>query len=180
MARHGRLTRAGHELSLLAGDELFGKLLEHPEGIGRVLTYDVLGPSSREPHVPSLFNYGVHAVEMLYQLTGPGCETVSMQSSGNEDVVVGKWKDGRLGVMRGFSSELYDFSITVYGTKGVLHSGDETEGYGPLLKKITTFFKTRVPPVDPKESLETLAFMEAADMSRARNGEAVPLSAVMK
>ena len=154
--------------------------LEHPDGIGRVLTYDVLGPSSREPHVPSLFNYGVHAVEMLYQLMGPGCETVSMQSSGNEDVVVGKWKDGRLGVMRGFSSELYDFSITVYGTKGVLHSGDETEGYGPLLKKITTFFKTRVPPVDPKESLETLAFMEAADLSRARNGAAVPLSAVMK
>lgn len=154
--------------------------LEHPEGIGQVLTYDVLGPTSREPHVPSLFNYGVHAVEMLYQLMGPGCETVSMQSSGNEDVVVGKWKDGRLGVMRGFSSGLYDFSITVYGTKGVLHSGGETEGYGGLLQQITKFFKTGVVPVDPMESLETLAFMEAADLSMARGGAAVPLSAVMK
>ncbi|MGH7968782.1 MAG: Gfo/Idh/MocA family protein, partial [Limisphaerales bacterium] len=154
--------------------------LEHPEGIGQVLTYDVLGPTSREPHVPSLFNYGVHAVEMLYQLMGPGCETVSMQTSGNEDVVVGKWKDGRLGVMRGFSSGLYDFSITVYGTKGVLHSGGETEGYGGLLQQIAQFFKTGVVPVDPRESLETLAFMQAADLSRARGGAAVPLSAVMK
>lgn len=154
--------------------------LAHPEGIGQVLTYDVLGPTSREPHVPSLFNYGVHAVEMLYQLMGPGCETVSMQTSGNEDVVVGKWKDGRLGVMRGFSSGLYDFSITVYGTKGVLHSSGDLEGYGGLLEQITRFFKTGVVPVDPRESLEALAFMQAADLSSARGGAAVPLSAVMK
>lgn len=154
--------------------------LAHPEGIGRVVTYDVLGPTSREPHVPSLFNYGVHAVEMLYQLMGPGCGSVSMQSSGNEDVVVGTWKDGRLGVMRGFSSGLDAYSITAYGEKGVLHSGGETEDYGGLLQQIARFFKTGVPPVDPKESLETLAFMEAADLSRARGGAAVPLSDIMK
>ena len=92
--------------------------LKNPEGIGHVLAFDVLGPTIREPHVPSMFNYGVHAIEMLYQLMGPGCESVSMQASGNQDVVVGKWKDGRLGVMRGFSSGLYAFSITVYGDKG--------------------------------------------------------------
>jgi predicted dehydrogenase len=156
------------------------KRLMHPEGIGRVLTYDVLGPTSREPHVPSLFNYGVHAVEMLYQLMGPGCESVSMQTSGNEDVVVGKWKDGRLGVMRGFSSGQDSYSITVYGEKGILHSGSEDEGYGGLLEQITKFFKTRVPPVDPKESLETIAFMQAADASQAHGGAPVPLSDIMK
>jgi predicted dehydrogenase len=156
------------------------KRLRNPEGIGHVLTYDVLGPSIREPHVPSLFWYGVHAVEMLYQLLGPGCESVTMRSSGNEDVVVGKWKDGRLGVMRGFSSGFYAYSITVYGDKGVLHSQAIPEGYGPLLVRITQFFKTGVPPVDPKESVETLAFMEAADLSNSRGGVAVPLSEVMK
>jgi predicted dehydrogenase len=154
--------------------------LKNPEGIGHVLTYDVLGPASREPHVPSLFWYGVHAVEMLYQLMGPGCESVAMQSSGNEDVVVGKWKDGRLGVMRGFSSGLYAFSITVYGDKGVLHSERKTEGYGPLLAQITKFFKTGVPPVKPEESLEILAFMEAADLSKARAGVSVLLSQIMQ
>ena len=154
--------------------------LKNPEGIGHVLTYDVLGPMIREPHVPSLVWYGVHAVEMLYQLMGPGCESVTMQSSGNEDVVVGKWKDGRLGVARGFSSDLYTFSITVYGDKGILHSAMYEEAYGALLAQITQFFKTGVPPVDPKESLEILAFMEAADMSKARGGVEVPLSEIMK
>jgi hypothetical protein len=103
-----------------------------------------------------------------------------MQVSGNQDVVVAKWKDGRLGVVRGFSSSLYAFSITVYGEKGVLHSQDKPEGYGSLLAEIAKFFKTRVPPVDPAESLETIAFMEAADLSQARGGAAVPLGEIMK
>ena len=122
----------------------------------------------------------VHAVEMLYQLMGPGCESVSMQVSGNQDVVVGKWTDGRLGVMRGFSSGLYAYSITVYGEKGVLHSGQEPEGYGGLLKEIAKFVQTGVAPIDTNESLETLAFMEAADLSKARGGVAVSLVEIMK
>jgi predicted dehydrogenase len=154
--------------------------LKHAEGIGNILTFDVLGPTIREPHEPSMFNYGVHAAEVLYQLMGPGCESVSMQTSGNEDVLVGKWKDGRLGVMRGFSKGLYAFSITVYGDKGVLHSEGKPEAYHELLVEIAKFFKTRVPPIDNNESLEVLAFMEAADVSIARGGVAVPLSEIMK
>jgi predicted dehydrogenase len=154
--------------------------LKSPEGIGQVLAFDVLGPTIREPHVPSMFNYGDHAVEMLYQLMGPGCESVTLQVSGNQDIVVGKWKDGRLGVMRGFSSGLYAFSITVYGDKGVLHSVQKPEGYGALLVEIAKFFKTHVPPVDPSESLEVIAFMEAAELSQARGGVAVRISEIMK
>jgi predicted dehydrogenase len=154
--------------------------LKNPAGIGHILSYDVLGPTIREAHEPSMFNYGVHAVEMLYQLMGPGCESVTMQTSGNEDVLVGRWKDGRLGVMRGFSSGLYAFSITVYGDKGVLHSEGKPEAYHELLVEIVKFFLTHVPPVDNNESLEALAFMEAGDLSVARGGVAVPLSEIMK
>lgn len=154
--------------------------LKHPEGIGNVLTYDVTGPTIREPHEPSMFNYGVHAIEMLFQLMGPGCESVTMQTSDNEDVLVGKWKDGRLGVVRGYSKVLYAFSITVYGEKGILHSEGKPEAYHELLVEIAKFFKTGVPPVDNNESLEALAFMEAGDLSVARGGVAVPLSEIMK
>ena len=154
--------------------------LNKPVGIGQILAFDVLGPTIREPHVPALFNYGVHAVETLYQVMGPGCESVTMQTSGNQDLVVGKWKDGRLGVVRGFSSGLYAFSITAYGDKGVLHSEHEPEGYGGLLVEIAKFFKTHVAPVDPSESLEVIAFMEAASRSQDRGGVTVPLGEIMK
>jgi len=154
--------------------------LKNPQGIGHLLAFDVLGPTIREPHEPSMFNYGVHAIELLYQLLGRGCQSVSMQTSGNQDVLVAKWNDGRLAAVRGFSSGLYAFSITVYGDKRVVHSEEKPEGYGPLLVEIATFFKTHVPPVDNDESLEVLAFMEAADASVARGGVAVPLSEIMK
>jgi hypothetical protein len=49
-----------------------------------------------------------------------------------------------------------------------------------LLVEIAKFFRTRVAPVNPEETLEMFAFMEAADVSKARGGAAVPLSEIMK
>jgi hypothetical protein len=40
------------------------------------------------------------------------------------------------------------------------------------------FFKSGVPPVSPDETLELIAFMEAADLSKARAGAPVLLTDV--
>ena len=152
--------------------------LKNPDGVGRILGYNVHGPAPIEPHHPDLMWYGIHAVEMLFTLMGPGCESVSRTSTEAEDVVTGKWRDGRLGVMRGFRNGLDDYGIALFGEKAVLHSGPRPETYRPLLVGIAKFFRTRVAPVRPEETLEMFAFMEAADMSKARGGAAVALSEV--
>ena len=154
--------------------------LKNPEGAGRILGYNVHGPAPTEPHHPDLMWYGIHAVEMLFTLMGPGCESVSRTSTDAEDVVTGKWKDGRLGVMRGFRNGLDDYGITLLGEKSVLHSGPESASYRPMLVEIAKFFRTRVAPIPPEETLEIFAFMEAADLSKARGGAAVPLSEVTR
>jgi len=154
--------------------------LKNPEGAGRILGYSVHGPSPTEPHHPDLMWYGIHAVEMLFTLMGPGCESVGRTSTEGEEVVTGKWKDGRLGVMRGFGGGFYDYGITVFGEKAVLHSGPVPETYGPMLGEIAKFFRTRVAPIPPEETLEIFAFMEAADLSKARGGASVPLSEVTR
>ena len=154
--------------------------LRNPEGVGRIFGYSVYGPDPIEPHHPDLMWYGIHAVEMLFTLMGPGCESVSCANSEGQDVVVGKWKDGRLGVMRGFRNGLDDYGITLFGEKSVLHSGPRPESYRPLLIEISKFFRTHVAPVQPEETLEIFAFMEAADLSEARGGAAVPLSEVTR
>ena len=156
------------------------KRLKNPPDVGRILGYSVYGPSPTEPHHPDLFWYGIHAVEALYALMGPGCESVIQGGTSDQDVVVGRWKDGRVGVMRGFRSGLYDYGITTFSDKAVLNSGHVPETYGPLLVEIAKFFRTRVAPVNPEETLEMFAFMEAADVSKARGGAAVPLSEIMK
>jgi hypothetical protein len=49
-----------------------------------------------------------------------------------------------------------------------------------LVAQIGTFFKTGIPPINPEESLEVIAFMEAATLSKGRSGVAVPLSEIMR
>jgi len=154
--------------------------LKNPTGLGRILSYETYGPSPTEPHHPDLMWYGIHAVEMLYTLMGPGCESVTRAGNKNEEVVVGRWKDGRLGVMHGFRDGLDDYGIVVFGDKRVAHSEPRPDTYGPLLVEIVKFFQTRVSPVPNEETLEMFAFMEAADVSKARSGAAVPLAEIEK
>jgi hypothetical protein len=96
----------------------------------------------------------------------------------SEDVVVGKWSGGRLGVLRGFRSGLYAYGITVFTDKMVLNSEPRPFTYRPLLVEIAKFMRTRVPPVSADETLKIFAFMQAADISKAEAGKEIPLSQV--
>ena len=82
--------------------------------------------------------------------------------------------------MRGARQGREDYGITLFGQKAVLRSESREEGYRPLLVAIVKFFQTRVSPVKPEETLEMFAFMEAADISKARGGAPVLLSEVAK
>jgi hypothetical protein len=53
-------------------------------------------------------------------------------------------------------------------------------GYDSLLVQIIRFFNSGIVPVKPEETLEILAFMEAADQSKANNGAAVELDFIWK
>lgn len=138
----------------------------------------VWGPAPTEPHHPDLMWYGIHAVELLYTVLGSGCETVTRVHTEGADVVVGKWKDGRLGVVRGIRKGKQDYGITVFGDKAIVQSENKPSGYRPLLVEIVKFFQTGVPPVDSEDTLEMFAFMQAADVSKAKGGASVRLDEV--
>jgi len=53
------------------------------------------------------------------------------------------------------------------------------DGYDPLLFAAVHFFRTGMAPVQPEETLEIYAFMEAADESKRRKGAEVTLKEVM-
>lgn len=52
------------------------------------------------------------------------------------------------------------------------------EGYTNLLKVITNFFTTGVIPVSAAETLEIMAFMEAADLSKQKGGVPVKMEVI--
>jgi len=137
------------------------------------------GPENFEPHHPDLFWYGIHAVEMLYTLLGPGCEQVTRVKTESDDTVVGRWKDGRIGTMRGLIQGKQDYGAVAFGAKAVMATPvPMASNYRGLLVEIVKFFQTGVAPVDAGETLEIIAFMEAADVSKARGGAAVPLAEI--
>ncbi|MGH9159807.1 MAG: Gfo/Idh/MocA family protein, partial [Vicinamibacteraceae bacterium] len=156
---------------------------------GTVLGASTFGPAPTEPHHPDLFWYGIHAVEILYTLLGRGCERVTRTHTDGADVVVGQWKDGRLGVMRGIREGEAPYGAIIFGSKGVVGSpslvqsasssesdkDDAPPLYHGLVTKIVEFMRTGQSPVAPEETLEIIAFMDAAERSKSQNGNPVRL-----
>lgn len=127
------------------------------------------GPIEEHHHL-DLTWYAIHAIEMLYALMGQGCEEVTRISTDGADMMVGKWRGGRIGTVRAIRPES-DYGAVVYRRKEIVQSKPRTPfSYRPLLVEIVKFFETKQPPVSNAETLEMWAFMDAAQRSKAAGG----------
>ena len=151
--------------------------LRYKQSIGNIMGAYTYGTMHIEPSHTDLFWYGIHGVEALYTIMNTGCQSVSRISTDSTDLVVGKWSDDRIGTFRGIIKGKQEYGGTAFGSKGVTDIG-VPEGYGPLLEKIIEFFKTGISPVDHDETIELYTFMEAADVSKQRNGAWVEIKEV--
>jgi len=147
--------------------------------VGKVLGAETYSPCKLESTHPDFFWYGIHGVETLFTAMGTGCETVVRITTPDTDIAVGTWTDGRIGSFRGIRGGKDGYGGVVFGEKGILSLGSYN-GYGPLLDQIVRFFETGVVPVTREETLEILAFMEAADWSKKKGGIPVAIADVMK
>jgi hypothetical protein len=146
---------------------------------GEVFGCDAYSPCSLEATHPDLFWYGIHGVESLFTVMGPGCESVSRVRSPAAEIAVCVWKDGRIGTFRGIHKGSTGYGGTAFTTKGMQQIGPYG-GYRPLVVEIVKFFRTGKPPVSAEESLQIYAFMEAADESKRQDGKAVKLAEVLE
>jgi len=146
---------------------------------GKVVGCDAFSPCPLEPTHPDLYWYGIHGVETLYTVMGPGCKTVTRVSTKGADVVVGVWQDGRVGLFRGMRVGRHSYGGIGYTDKAVVRIGS-FEGYEPLVVQIVKMFRTGKVPVDHAETLELYAFMSAADVSKQRGGVPVSIEEVLR
>lgn len=144
----------------------------------QVLGCEAFGPMAILDDFPGLFWYGIHSAEVLYSKMGTGCKEVSVTRTEQVDMVTGVWEDGRIGTLYGYRFPgMGAFGATVYAGKSVQQgiASSTPPWYAALLKEILQFFRTGESPIDPRETLEIIAFLEAANTSR-ETGEPVPLS----
>lgn len=147
--------------------------------LGEVTGAAAWSPCTLEKTHPDLYWYGIHGCETLYAYMGPGCETVTRVQTPGAELVTGVWKDGRVGTFRGIRQGKADYGATVFGTKGIVQ-GPGYEGYKPLVEAIATFVRTGKPPVAAAETIELMAFMEAADESKRQGGKPVKVADVLE
>jgi len=146
--------------------------------VGKVKSCDVFGSSSWTEHHPDLYLYGIHPVTALFAVMGTGCQKVARFRTEGVDLVVGIWKDGRIGTFRDLRGGKSGASVRIYGTEGMIEV--QSAGYKPLVDEIVRFFKTGEVPVSAEETIEIYAFMSAADISKAQDGAAVSLEELIE
>ncbi|WP_455628062.1 Gfo/Idh/MocA family protein [Parabacteroides chinchillae] len=144
---------------------------------GKIMGADCCSPAPGEPSHTDFAWYGIHGVETLYTVMGTGCKQVSRTSAKGTDVVVGLWEDGRIGTFRGIRQGKDAYGGTAYCEGGKVQVG-EYSGYECLLVQIVNFFKTKVVPVTPEETIEIFTFMEASNESMRQGGCPVSMQAV--
>jgi len=141
----------------------------------KILGAHAWSPCSLEPHHNDLAWYGIHGVEALYTAMGAGCRTVSRTHNDGNDVTVGAWSDGRIGVFRGIRDGQQAYGLTVFGADFIENEA-KYEGYEPMVVRFAEFFAGGPVPVPNQESVEIMAFIEAAQLSSQRGGVPVSLT----
>jgi hypothetical protein len=129
---------------------------------------DFFGPMHFVEKCPGYFWYGIHSAEMLFAVMGAGCREVLATREDKQDVLVGRWSDGRLGTVRGNRTGNNGFGGVIHcASKSI--SFDVSDGkkpyYASLLEKVIPFFHGEGEVVAPVEMVEVIAFLEAANRS---------------
>jgi predicted dehydrogenase len=137
------------------------------------------GPGPLEPHHHlDLAWYAIHPVELLFTIMGIGCEEVTRISTPGEDVVVGRWKGGRIGTVRALRP-YGEYGAVIFRKNAKGQSAESAmkvnDGYAPLVREIVQFFQTGRPPVSNEETLEIFAFLDAAQRSKDAGGKPMAL-----
>ena len=162
--------------SALRFDPQVQAALAKQETWGRILSVDIWGACALHPGNPGLLHYGIHGVEMLYALLGPGCKQVGLLRTEQGEVATALWPNGHPSTVRGIREGQYSFGFVAHYERG--NAPFVIEGaafYRELLKAFVRLCETRTPVVDYAAMREIMAFIAAADASAVQDGKPLPV-----
>jgi hypothetical protein len=137
---------------------------------------DIMCAVSANPN--ELVFYGIHGLAMLWQLYGPGIESVQNLGEGNLDLVKYRWRDGHIGVQVGLEGGSPGWKLTVFAQKGRLDipTGDADAFYCNVQRHFVEMVKTGKQPLPNKHMLEIIRALCLAKKSKALGtGEIIKL-----
>lgn len=140
---------------------------------------EVWGPGELSParsgYGLDLAWYGIHSIEAMYALMGPGVKRVARSHTDREDTLFCVWGDGRAATVHLLRPD-FAFGAVVFDRDGAAPRRIELSAdYGRLVQAIVEFVRTGKAPVSPAQALETFQLMGAAQKSLERHGDFVSL-----
>jgi predicted dehydrogenase len=147
--------------------------------LGTLHAIDAFGPGELNAAMPGLFFYGVHTIEMVDALWGPGVKRARAQTTTDRDLLDLEYHDGRFARLRMERKGCYDFGATIHGDKGLASfKVDFADVYNRLVKGMTGFFEGKPAPADLRDIVENVAVMEAGNRSMQHGGQWVDVPRV--
>ena len=141
------------------------------DAIGKPVAVDAFGPGELNDSMAGLFFYGVHSIELVDAILGPGVSRVSATRTDDRDLIRLDYNDGRFASIRLERKGGYAFGATVHGDKDARSFVvDFGPVYGRLVAGMTRFFEGGPPPVELRDIVENVAVMEAGNRSMADGG----------
>ncbi len=134
---------------------------------------NVPNPRARHP-----FFYGIHPVELLHTLLGPGAVAVSTQRSTRCDVGLVHYADGRQGVINLLQKSPSLYHGAVYGEQGwaEIDIRNWDQFYVGTLERAIAMAETKNPPYPIDWAVEVIAILTALLRSAENGGQRILLS----
>lgn len=127
--------------------------------------------------------YGIHALEAVEPLTGPGFESVTAQSGPDGDVMQLAHRGGVRFTLGAIHDAYGSFgAVHLYGTRGdlALKLTDTYHAFRGQLVAFIDLLRTGVPPLPFAETVELMAVIIAGIRSRERGGATVKISEILE
>lgn len=121
--------------------------------------------------------YGIHAVEAVYTLLGPGVTALQVMRHQTRDIIGLCYPDGRMGIVLLLRDSAPVLSVSAFGTTGNgradIPDTEDHPMFGATLRAIVEMATSRHSPVQPAETLELLSALLAA--ASAPGSIAIPM-----
>jgi predicted dehydrogenase len=127
--------------------------------------------------------YGIHALEGIYPLLGPGFETTQTTHREGTDIVQLTHRSGTMVTLGVTYDAVGSFgAVHVYGTKGQLPvlCRDYYAAFRAQLLSFVTMLQTGAPPFDFSQTIELMAIIIAGRRSREQKGARISINDIIQ
>lgn len=148
-------------------------MLENIKKAGQCLETDIYGPTPYFEKGRGIVYYGIHTSEMILTIMGTGLKSVRTTWHEDREIIIGTWNDGRMATLRGRRKPMHGFGGTIHGTEGSFSFIGNGDFYGGLTRNLANFFLNGDIPVSMDQTVEVIAFLDAAVHSKELSGKEI-------